>query len=312
MLPSDRYLAELLGLTEEQFLYFKAEVQRRAKEQPEPAVVAGVEVVIAIALSVIGIGFQVASLLLKPSIPQQGGGGRPAQLQARARGDAPITNNQRYTPRYGFDSTQDITTLGSTIPLVYALREAISGTTYGGVRVSTPMLWSQIYSLGGSQLLRAIFLVGEGPIGGIDLKNFAAGGNTLASYDFGNSSANSAGSRLTVYGRVDGGLTTRIASGDQIFGRAAASDVGNAQNAGGSDVFMVRRGSSWAADFCSATRPNNQTVFGVYTLIGNDLGFKVNPVIRPRVQAQLVPEGDDGDAQVKCRIDDVADRKSVV
>lgn len=306
MLPSDRYLAELLGLTEEQFLYFKAEVQRRAKEQPEPAVVAGVEVVIAIALSVIGIGFQVASLLLKPSIPQQGGGGRPAQLQARARGDAPITNNQRYTPRYGFDSTQDITTLGSTIPLVYALREAISGTTYGGVRVSTPMLWSQIYSLGGSQLLRAIFLVGEGPIGGIDLKNFAAGGNTLASYDFGNSSANSAGSRLTVYGRVDGGLTTRIASGDQIFGRAAASDVGNAQNAGGSDVFMVRRGSSWAADFCSATRPNNQTVFGVYTLIGNDLGFKVNPVIRPRVQAQLVPEGDDGDAQVKCRIDDVA------
>jgi hypothetical protein len=85
-----------------------------------------------------------------------------------------------------------------------------------------------------------------------------------------------------------------------------ATDVGNAQNAGGSDVFMVRRGSSWAADFSSATRPNNQTVFGVYTLIGNDFGFKVNPVIRPRVQAQLVPEGDDGDAQVKCRIDDVA------
>jgi len=307
MLPSDRYLAELLGLTEEQFLYFKAEVQRRAKEQPEPAVVAGVETVIALTLTVIGIGFQVAASFLKPSVSaQQGGGGRPAQLQARARGDAPITNNQRYTPRYGFDSTQDITTLGSTIPLVYALREAISGTTYGGVRVSTPMLWSQIYSLGGSQLLRAIFLVGEGPIGGIDLKNFAAGGNTLASYDFGNLSANSAGSRLTVYGRVSSGLTTRIRSTDQIFGRAAASDVGNAQNAGGSDVFMVRRGSSWAADFCSATRPNNQTVFGVYTLIGNDFGFKVNPVIRPRRQAQLVPYGDEGDAEVKCRIDDVA------
>jgi hypothetical protein len=307
MLPSDRYLASLLGLTDEQYLYFKAEVARHAKEQPEPAVVAGVETVIAIALTVIGIGFQIASSFLKPSVPtQQQGGGRPAQLQARNRSDAPITNNQRYTPRYGFDSTQDITTLGSTIPLVYALREAISGTTYGGVRVSTPMLWSQIYSLGGSQLLRAIFMIGEGPIGGIDSKNFAAGGNTLASYDFGNSTANSAGSRLTVYGRVDGGLTTRIASGDQIFGRAAGTDVGNAQNAGGSDVFMVRRGSSWAADFSSATRPNNQTVFGVYTLIGNDFGFKVNPVIRPRVQAQLVPEGDDGDAQVKCRIDDVA------
>jgi len=306
MLPSDRYLADLLGLTEEQFLYFKAEVQRRAKEQPEPAIVAGLDPFTqSLILLVIGIGFQVAASFLKPAIPQQQAG-RPAQLQARNRSDAPITNNQRYTPRYGFDSTQDIITLGSTIPLVYALREAISGTTYGGVRVSTPMIWSQIYSLGGSQLLRAIFMVGEGPIGGIDAKNFAAGGNTLASYDFGNSTANSAGSRLTVYERVDSGLTTRIASGDRIFGRAASTDVGNAQNAGGSDVFMVRRGSSWAADFSSATRPNNQTVFGVYTLIGNDFGFKVNPVIRPQVQAQLVPEGDDGDAQVKCRVDDVA------
>jgi hypothetical protein len=305
MLPSDRYLASLLGLTDEQYLYFKTEVDRRAKEQPEPAVVAGVETIIAITLSVIGIGFQIAASFLKPSVPQQQGG-RPAQLQARNRSDAPITNNQRYTPRYGFDSTQDITTLGSTIPLVYALREAISGTTYGGVRVSTPMLWSQIYSLGGSQLLRAIFMIGEGPIGGIDAKNFAAGGNTLASYDFGNSTANSAGSRLTVYGRVGSGLTTRIASGDQIFGRAANADAGNAQNAGGSDVFMVRRGNGWAADFSSATKPSNQTIFGVYTLIGNDFGFKVNPVIRPRVQAQLVPEGEDGDAQVKCKIDDVA------
>src|SRR6056300_1082663 len=110
MLPSDRYLADLLGLTEEQFLYFQAEVQRRAREQPEPAVVAGIETVIAITLTVIGIGFQVAASFLKPSVPTQQSGGRPAQLQARARGDAPITNNQRYTPRYGFDSTQDITT----------------------------------------------------------------------------------------------------------------------------------------------------------------------------------------------------------
>lgn len=31
MLPSDRYLASLLGLTDEQYLYFKAEVERRAK-----------------------------------------------------------------------------------------------------------------------------------------------------------------------------------------------------------------------------------------------------------------------------------------
>jgi hypothetical protein len=305
MLPSDRYLAELLGLTEEQFLYFKAEVERRAKEQPTPAVVAGTETIIALTLTAIGVGFQVVSALLKPSIPTQETG-RPPQIQARNRTDSPVTNNQRYTPRYGFDSTQDITTLGSTIPIVYALRETVAGVTYGGVRVSTPMLWSQIYSLGGSQLLRAIFLIGEGPISTIDNRNFAAGGNTLASYDFGDPTANTVGSRLTVYSRINGNLDGRITSANRVFGRAASGDPGNGENNGGGDVFSVQQGSSWDSDFCSATRPNNQTIFGVYTLIGNDFGYKVNPVIRPRKQAQLIPFEDDGDAQVKCRIDDVA------
>jgi hypothetical protein len=305
MLPSDRYLAELLGLTEEQFLYFKAEVQRRAKEQPEPAVVAGIETIIAITLSVIGIGFQVAATFLKPSVPTQNDT-RPAQLKTRSSGGRARTENERYTPRYGFDSAQDITTLGAIVPIVYALREEVSGTTYGGVRVNTPLLWSQLYSLGGSQLLRGIFLVGEGPIASVDARTFASGGSTLTSYDFGNASANQVGSRMAVYGRYSSGLTARITSSNQIYGRSASSDAGNAENAGGGDVFMVRRGGTWTADFCSANRPSNQTTFGVYALCGNDFGMRINPIFKPQVQPQLIPEGDDGDAKVKCVIDDVA------
>ena len=305
MLPSDRYLAEMLGLTEEQYQFFVAEVRKRASEQPQPAVVAGVEVYIALALSVIGIGFQIAASFLKPSLPDTGDG-RPAQLKERARGGRARTENERFTPRYGFDSTQDITTLGSIIPVVYALREVITGTTYGGVRVSTPMLWSQIYSLGGSQLLRAIFLIGEGPISTVDAGNFASGGNTLTSYDFGDATANQVGSRLAVYGRYDSGLTTRIASGDQIYGRSASTDLGNAQNGGGGDVYQVWRNGAWEPDFCSATRPGNQTTFGVYAFCGNDFGMRTNPSFVPQVRAQLIPEGDDGDAKVKCVIDDTA------
>jgi len=262
--------------------------------------------VIAITLSVIGIGFQIAATFLKPALPDAGGGGRPAQLRQRARGGQARTENERFTPRYGFDSTQDITTLGSIIPVVYALREAISGTTYGGVRVSTPMLWSQIYSLGGSQLLRAIFLIGEGPISAVDAGNFASGGNTLTSYDFGDATANQVGSRLAVYGRYDSGLTTRIASGDQIYGRSASTDAGNAENDGGGDVYQVWRNGAWQPDFCSATRPGNQTTFGVYALCGNDFGMRTNPSFVPQVRAQLIPEGDDGDAKVKCVVDDAA------
>jgi hypothetical protein len=302
LLPSDRYLASMLGISDEEYAWFKAEVRRKASEAPQPSVVAGAETlaIISLVLTVISVGLTIAASFFKPKQSD------PPQLKSRTRGGNTRTENERFVPRYGFDSSQDITALGAIIPIVYALRETVGGATYGGVRVNTALLWSQLYSLGGSQLLRGIFLVSEGPLSSVSVQNFASGGNTLSSYDFGNSTANQVGSRMTVYGRYASGLTTRINSGNQIYGRSAGSDAGNAQNAGGSDVFMVRRGNGWTADFCSANRPSNQTTFGVYALCGNDFGMRINPVFRPQVQAQLIPEGDDGDAKVKCTIDDVA------
>ena len=300
LLPADRYLASILGISDEEYAHYKAEVAKRAAEGPQPAVVCGIEAgtlaIISLVLTTVSVGLTIAASFFKPK-PNA-----PAQLKAANRGGRARTENERFVPRYGFDSAQDITTLGAVIPIVYALRE----NGIGGVRVNVPLLWSQLYSLGGSQLLRAIFLIGEGPIGAIEAENFASGGNTLSSYDFGNSAANAGGSRMTVYGRYTNGLTTRIQSTNRIFGRNSAADRGNAQNDGGTDVFQVRRGGAWTTDFCSATRPTNQTTFGVYSLIGNNLGMRVNPIIKPQVQAQLIPEGEDGDAKVKCTYDDVA------
>ena len=73
-----------------------------------------------------------------------------------------LVNGSRFTPKAGFDSVQNVVELGSTIPLVYAKRQLIDGVAYGGVRVNTDLLWSQMYSVGGGQLLRAVFMVGEG------------------------------------------------------------------------------------------------------------------------------------------------------
>ena len=137
MLPSDRYLAELLGLTEEQYEYWKDEVRKRAKEGPQPAVVNGVDVIIAITLAVISIGFQLISLLLMPK-PRQG---RPAELKASNQTGESQNSLQAYAPRVGFDSTQDVAAIGEPIPVVYAHRETINGITYGGVRVNTTLLW---------------------------------------------------------------------------------------------------------------------------------------------------------------------------
>ena len=65
LLPSDQYLAHMLGLTEEQFEYFKEEVRRQNAAAPQPAVVAGIDpITIGITIA-IGIGLQVVANLNK-------------------------------------------------------------------------------------------------------------------------------------------------------------------------------------------------------------------------------------------------------
>ena len=68
MLPSDRYLASLIGLTDEEYQYFKEYVEKESAKAPQPAVVCGLETatIIAIAQLVIGTGLLVASALLRP------------------------------------------------------------------------------------------------------------------------------------------------------------------------------------------------------------------------------------------------------
>lgn len=294
MLPSDRYLAEILGLTEEQYRHFQIEVRKRAAEGPQPAVVAGLETatILAIANIVIGLGALAVSTLLKPSVPQAGQA--PGQPQQRQETTDPIIRNDRFAPRYGFDSQQDIATLGSIIPIVYANRELISGNYYGGIRINMPMLWNQILSLGGGQMLRGVFLLGESSVSSLDTNGFAIGSNTLQGYVFDNSSATEQGARVTIYFSSDGG---RIAGADRVLGRSNANDDGSSSSG---DVFQVYWDGAERTDFCASNRPSTQTSFGVYAPIGNDLMYKVNPVIRPGVRSQYRANTSDGRLEVKC------------
>lgn len=307
LLPSDHFLMQVLSehgvsITEDEWREFKAEVKRRAAEGPQPAVVAGIDAaalaIISLVFTVISIGLTIVASFFKPR-----GGNRPAQLEARQGDSDSISNVRRYAPRYGFDALQDPATIGTVIPLVYALREQAGGTTVGGIRVNMPLLWSQLQSLGGSQLLRAIFLISEGKVAELDRQNFAIGNNSISSYDLASDIANSLGSRLTVYFRGDGG---RLRSSDRLIGRSASTDTGNSENRGGPDVFALRYSGRWTQDFCSSQKPSTQTTFGISMLIGSNLGYRVNPSIRPTVNAQLVPEGDEGDGKVACPTDDVA------
>ena len=296
MLPSDRYLADLLDLSEEQYEFWKDQVRKRAREGPQPAVVCGLEtsVIISIVLTVLSIGFQLISLLLMPKA------GNAARLEAGNETGRSQKSLQAFAPRAGFNATQDVAALGEPIPVVYAHRETIDGITYGGIRVNTSLLWSQILSLGGSQMLRAVFMLAEGPVASIDPDGFAIGDSSISVYDLGSAQSNEIGGRLTIYYRNNGG---RIAAADRILGRAADTDPGNSMRAGAADVFQVPSVDNvLQPDFCSTAKPATSTTFGVYTLIGNDLGFKLNPLVKPQVQAALKPVGKKGDGRVVCNI----------
>ena len=301
MLPSDRYLAELLGLSDEQYDFWREEVRLRAAQGPRPAVVAGLDPVTAFIVQVVvSVGLSLLASVLMPRQNQ----GAPAQLKASNQTGESQNSLQAFAPRVWFNSTQDVAALGEPIPVVYANRETIGGITYGGVRTNTTLLWSQILSLGGSQMLRAVFMLAEGRVASIDPDGFAIGDSSISIYDLGSSQANEIGSRITIYHRDNGG---RISSANRILGRAAAADPGNAVNAGAADAFQVRSiAGAWRPDFCASSKPATSTTFGVYSLIGNDLGYKLNPKTRPVLKANLIPEGTGGDARVVCDLENTA------
>lgn len=309
LLPADRFLIQALreagvDLTDEDYCAFRAEVRNRVVIEPgKPQ--AGFDPISAIVMVVIGIGLQIAASFLKPQ--QRSGGGKSGRVNSQQQSGEDITANQRFAPRVGFDSFQQPATLGTTIPVIYAKRQTLGSQAdpprpagaYGGVRVNTPLIWSQMLSIGGGQMLRGIFMLGESCVESLDYAGFAVGNNSLGVYEL-QSGATSSSGRLTFYYRPAGG---RITSGDYVRGRAAASDIGNAVNSGGQDVFAVRSTDyEYKQDFCYVSKPSTSTQFGLYSLIPNRLAVRINPRVRPTRTFQTKPDGDEK-IEVDCEDD---------
>lgn len=295
LLPQDRQLIAILGCTEAEYRAFLRECAKRSQIQPGDPV--NFELITGLIFFAVGLVLSlIASIFFKPKSTKG-----PDIRQTSVPGQN-VVGRTEFAPKAGFDSLQNVVELGSTIPLVYACRETIDGVTYGGIRVNTNMLWSQMQSQGGSQMLRALFLISEGPIEEVDPSQFAFGNNVLGGYDL--ATANDTSSRVTFYLALNGG---RIQSADRVAGRLAANDPGNAENFGGGDVFQILGlNNEWTTDFSYAYKPNTQTRFGVYLPMGNGLAYRVNPTLRPAVQVKTQPSGDDGDIKIKCNPDGVA------
>ena len=165
LLPYEYELIDALGVSKEEYLDFVAQ-QHIYKDIKE-----GTQLDIrndpftqAIVLAIVGILFQVASLLLmsKPNIPGQEG--------------SPQTRDQRLAPRTGFNGAQELAVYGEPVPLIYtSMNDGANGHSAGGVRVSTLLLWSAILSFGSSQFMRLMMTIGASTITSIDPDRTAIG-----------------------------------------------------------------------------------------------------------------------------------------
>ncbi len=283
LLPQDRQIMEITGMDEKQYRAFMRETMLHHGIKPGDPV--AFEIFTAIAYLVIGLALSALASLLSPKPRQQN---QPEYETNTVQGQD-IQNSDRFTPTSGFGSVQNVVELGSTVPLVYTNRQEVDGIAYGGVRVNTNLLWSQLNSLGNAQLLRALFLVGEGTMPELDVSQFAIGNNVIGNYLLQSTTAG----RISIYYSADGG---RIKSADYIAGLQANLDLGNAENSGGSDVFQVRGpNDQFVSDFCYTQAPSNQTTFGLYGHLGNNFSFKTNPRMVPEVNLTSNADGD-----VKC------------
>ena len=107
------------------------------------------QVVVAVALTAVGY-----LLTPKPKAIKAGGSQRTEDA----------IGNKKFAPQSSFNSLQELAVLGSIVPLVFANRRTEGGITYGGVRVNSQLIWSQLLSLGKLQQLKAMVLFSIGAV----------------------------------------------------------------------------------------------------------------------------------------------------
>jgi hypothetical protein len=146
LLPYEHGLIDALGITKEEYLEFVA-VQHEYKDEKVGTALdirnTGAE--IALILTIVGVILQVIGALLIEE---------PKAAQDRSR-------DQRFAPRAGFNSSQELATFGDPIPIVYT---SVSDNRNGGVRVAAALLWSAVLSYGSSQFMQLMLAVGAARI----------------------------------------------------------------------------------------------------------------------------------------------------
>jgi hypothetical protein len=168
LLPFEKDLIEVTGISEEDYRFFVAEVSKRSAERPleyeiVPDVRGEITFWTAVAINlVIGAALTAVSYLLMPKPRVPGGGGEGVrQRQLASREGLNV-----FAPTTGFDSQAQLASYGEPIPVIFGL---YTGAT-GGMLVSPKLVWSRGFSYGTQQGVKQLYVVSEQGVGstGID------------------------------------------------------------------------------------------------------------------------------------------------
>ncbi len=170
LLPYEHELIKALGVSRDEYLEFLAVQKDFTKSEEELLSELRAEPV-SITLAVVGILFQVASVLLAPKPPE----GPKSQSAPR---------DARFAPRFGFNGTQELAQYGEPINLVYC---NTAQNPKGAVRVTMSLVWSSIESYGSSQFMQLLLVLGAARVKKIDFQKVAFG--QLPVSDFGAANA---------------------------------------------------------------------------------------------------------------------------
>ena len=278
LLPFEKELIKTIGITEEEYRRFAAEVRRKGSVRPAeyehlPDIQAtGTEaVLISLGISLL-IGGATYLLTPKPKMPEAS---KRSQLDLGS-----VNAGNRFTQSRGFDTLNELADYGLPIPIVFGLYDEATKT--GGMLITPKLVWSRMFSHGTQQSAKLMFVVGEqgvsnnnSPPDGIEkpsLEGIFLGNNALdvVHEDF-----------FAFYWKKNTTASgkTRIRRNNLVWGTAGAPDRGDPMrfDAGDDDVFLCPSNTADnTTDFCHAYSPANNTEFGVYGAIPNGTGYRVN------------------------------------
>jgi len=162
LLPYEHDLIHSLGVTEEEYFEFLAYQEQYADIKTGSSLDIRNDVLAVIAiLTVVGVIFQVAAALTAPQ----------ARQASTPRAGAGVQNrDQVFAPRFGFNGFQEVARYGDPINLIYG---SIKDNLQGGVRVKTSLVWSSVTSLGASQYMQLLTIIGASELEEVDFTRTA-------------------------------------------------------------------------------------------------------------------------------------------